>query len=105
MQAPEKTRSAAGSALRVLVVDDDKNIRVTLGVCLEAVGCQVRSVALPPGSTIRTGCRPSQASVACSSTSKRSTRSTRRCSSKYTVVWPPRGLRWTVRCMPQALRP
>ena len=31
--------------LRVLVIDDDKNIRVTLGVCLEGMGCEVRSVA------------------------------------------------------------
>jgi NtrC-family two-component system response regulator AlgB len=27
--------------LRVLVVDDDKNIRTTLGVCLEGLGCRV----------------------------------------------------------------
>jgi len=31
--------------VRVLVIDDDKNIRVTLGVCLEGMGCEVRSVA------------------------------------------------------------
>jgi NtrC-family two-component system response regulator AlgB len=29
--------------LRVLVIDDDKNIRVTLGVCLEGMGCEVQS--------------------------------------------------------------
>src|SRR6516165_6689266 len=28
--------------LRVLVVDDERNIRATLGVCLEAEGCSVR---------------------------------------------------------------
>src|SRR4029453_3764123 len=28
--------------LRVLVIDDDKNIRVTLGACLEDMGCEVR---------------------------------------------------------------
>jgi NtrC-family two-component system response regulator AlgB len=31
--------------LRALVVDDDKNIRVTLGACLEAAGCEVRQAA------------------------------------------------------------
>ncbi|RIL05929.1 MAG: sigma-54-dependent Fis family transcriptional regulator [Proteobacteria bacterium] len=31
--------------LRVLVVDDDRNIRVTLGVCLEGMGCEVRQAA------------------------------------------------------------
>jgi NtrC-family two-component system response regulator AlgB len=30
--------------LRVLVIDDDKNIRVTLGVCLEGMGCEVRTL-------------------------------------------------------------
>jgi NtrC-family two-component system response regulator AlgB len=34
----------AASALRVLVIDDDKNIRVTLSVCLEGMGCEVRGV-------------------------------------------------------------
>ena len=33
------------SALRVLVVDDEKNIRTTLSMCLEAVGCEVAAVA------------------------------------------------------------
>jgi NtrC-family two-component system response regulator AlgB len=43
---PEPFEEArAASALRVLVIDDDKNIRVTLGVCLEEMGCDVRSVA------------------------------------------------------------
>jgi len=32
-------------ALRVLVIDDDKNIRVTLGVCLEGMGCEVHTLA------------------------------------------------------------
>lgn len=30
---------------RVLVVDDEKNIRATLGVCLEGIGCTVTAVA------------------------------------------------------------
>ena len=31
--------------LRVLVIDDEKNIRTTLTLCLESMGCRVRSVA------------------------------------------------------------
>ena len=31
--------------MRVLVVDDEKNIRATLEVCLEGMGCQVRAAA------------------------------------------------------------
>ena len=31
--------------LRALVIDDEKNIRATLGLCLESLGCQVTSVA------------------------------------------------------------
>jgi NtrC-family two-component system response regulator AlgB len=33
------------AGLRTLVIDDDKNIRVTLQVCLEGIGCKVTSVA------------------------------------------------------------
>ena len=35
---------AAGQPLRVLVVDDEKNIRSTLKVCLEGIGCTVTAV-------------------------------------------------------------
>jgi len=39
-------REAEGrSQLRVLVVDDDKNIRLTLGACLEGMGCGVSLAA------------------------------------------------------------
>jgi NtrC-family two-component system response regulator AlgB len=38
-----EVQPAAG--LRVLVVDDEKNIRATLVLCLEGVGCEVRAVA------------------------------------------------------------
>lgn len=31
--------------IRVLVIDDEKNIRATLGVCLESMGCEVASAA------------------------------------------------------------
>ena len=33
--------------LRVLVIDDEKNIRATLSLCLEQTGCQVTAVAAP----------------------------------------------------------
>jgi two-component system, NtrC family, response regulator AlgB len=33
------------SRMRVLVVDDEKNIRSTLRICLEGLGCEVRAVA------------------------------------------------------------
>lgn len=43
------TTSSAGPTLafrpRVLVVDDEKNIRSTLGMCLEGIGCEVVAVA------------------------------------------------------------
>lgn len=32
-------------ALRILIIDDEKNIRTTLTVCLEGMGCQVEGVA------------------------------------------------------------
>lgn len=38
------TRSGA-APLRVLVVDDEKNIRTTLAVCLEGLGCRVAQAA------------------------------------------------------------
>src|SRR6185436_18655134 len=31
--------------LRVLIIDDEKNIRTTLSLCLEQIGCQVSSAA------------------------------------------------------------
>ena len=34
-----------GEPLRILVVDDEKNIRTTLSVCLEGIGCTVQAVA------------------------------------------------------------
>jgi NtrC-family two-component system response regulator AlgB len=37
--------SVAPTGLRVLVVDDEKNIRATLTLCLEEAGCQVQAVA------------------------------------------------------------
>ena len=41
---PEPTPTAA---LRVLVVDDEKNIRTTLSVCLEGLGCRTAEAATP----------------------------------------------------------
>src|SRR5207244_905533 len=37
------TKEASGPS--VLVIDDEKNIRATLGVCLESIGCRVTSVS------------------------------------------------------------
>ena len=37
--------STSGTNLRVLVIDDEKNIRTTLAFCLEQAGCQVTAVA------------------------------------------------------------
>jgi NtrC-family two-component system response regulator AlgB len=36
---------SASAAARVLIVDDEKNIRATLAVCLESLGCQVAQAA------------------------------------------------------------
>ena len=35
---------AAKSGLRALVIDDEKNIRTTLSMCLEGLGCEVKAV-------------------------------------------------------------
>ena len=41
----QSTSSPAPYPLRVLVIDDEKNIRTTLTICLEGMGCRVRAVA------------------------------------------------------------
>src|SRR4026207_1327605 len=41
--------SEVNDKLRVLVVDDEKNIRMTLAVCLEQFGCEVIGVASADG--------------------------------------------------------
>src|ERR1700710_405885 len=33
------------NALRILIIDDERNIRPTLTVCLEGMGCEVKSAA------------------------------------------------------------
>jgi two-component system, NtrC family, response regulator AlgB len=38
-------KSASAALLQVLVIDDEKNIRVTLAACLEGMGCRVVAVA------------------------------------------------------------
>jgi two-component system, NtrC family, response regulator AlgB len=43
------TISTSEAKLRVLVIDDEKNIRTTLGFCLEQAGCRVTAVASPEG--------------------------------------------------------
>lgn len=35
--------------MRVLIIDDEKNIRATLAICLEGLGCQVKAAADPDG--------------------------------------------------------
>jgi NtrC-family two-component system response regulator AlgB len=44
-ETTETEETAQQSELRVLVVDDEKNIRATLSVCLEESRCQVEAVA------------------------------------------------------------
>src|SRR3989449_2721694 len=41
---PDLTQPAQNK-LRILVIDDEKNIRATLSVCLEQIGCQVTGAA------------------------------------------------------------
>src|SRR5262245_66093729 len=44
---PDKPTSLPPKKLRVLVVDDEKNIRATLSLCLEQLGCAVTATATP----------------------------------------------------------
>ena len=39
--------SAPSNKLRVLIIDDEKNIRATLSLCLEQLGCTVTTVSTP----------------------------------------------------------
>ena len=48
MEPPTPT-SAPATGLRVLVIDDEKNIRATLSLCLEQTGCQVTAVSSADG--------------------------------------------------------
>lgn len=45
MSTPPSQINAATKGLTILVVDDEKNIRLTLSMCLEGMGCQVSAVA------------------------------------------------------------
>ena len=42
-----KSGSVPANRLRVLVIDDEKNIRATLSLCLEQMGCMVTAVSAP----------------------------------------------------------
>jgi PleD family two-component response regulator len=42
-----KVASLPTGSLRVLVIDDEKNIRTTLSLCLEQMGCTVTAVPGP----------------------------------------------------------
>ncbi|HXV79274.1 MAG TPA: sigma-54 dependent transcriptional regulator [Candidatus Binatia bacterium] len=44
---PQKPASLPAHKLRVLVIDDEKNIRATLSLCLEQLGCAVTAVSAP----------------------------------------------------------
>ncbi len=44
--------------LRVLIIDDEKNIRATLTICLESMGCEVRSASSPDEAVAAVGQRP-----------------------------------------------
>jgi NtrC-family two-component system response regulator AlgB len=48
MQKDEPNLTPA-KGLRVLVIDDEKNIRATLALCLEEIGCEVTAVASQQG--------------------------------------------------------
>ena len=43
-KTPRDGSPAAPHSLAVLVIDDEKNIRTTLGMCLESMGCKVTTV-------------------------------------------------------------
>jgi NtrC-family two-component system response regulator AlgB len=45
-----KSASLPPNKLRVLVIDDEKNIRATLSLCLEQLGCAVTAVSTPEAS-------------------------------------------------------
>ena len=42
-----KSASLPSNKLRVLIIDDEKNIRATLSLCLEQMGCAVTAVSAP----------------------------------------------------------
>ena len=44
-----KASADAAEKLRVLIIDDEKNIRTTLTLCLEQMGCAVKAVASAVG--------------------------------------------------------
>ena len=43
----QTSASAPSNKLRVLIIDDEKNIRATLSLCLEQMGCAVTAVSTP----------------------------------------------------------
>ena len=43
----QTSASALSNKLRVLIIDDEKNIRATLSLCLEQMGCAVTAVSTP----------------------------------------------------------
>jgi NtrC-family two-component system response regulator AlgB len=55
---PAARPEPARGALRALVVDDDKNIRVTLNACLEGIGFEVVEAATPAAALAAVATRP-----------------------------------------------
>src|SRR5262245_48677492 len=51
--SPDDMKSTLG--LRVLIIDDEKNIRTTLSMCLEGMGCQVTAVPSGPAAFVAVG--------------------------------------------------
>ena len=49
MDDASQSRSDSTGKLRVLIVDDEKNIRTTLSLCLEQMDCYVKSVSSVDG--------------------------------------------------------
>ena len=43
----QTSASSPSNKLRVLIIDDEKNIRATLSLCLEQMGCAVTAVSTP----------------------------------------------------------
>jgi len=52
------TTSEAGGALDVLIIDDEKNIRATIAMCLEEIGCRVTGAATPEAARAALVSRP-----------------------------------------------
>lgn len=57
-ESSPSTLSAGGPAPRVLIIDDEKNIRSTLTVCFQSLACSVVAVATPEAALEAVGRQP-----------------------------------------------